>query len=85
VTGNGYWAYAGYTLPASLTVFGRYEVTNTDTDADRSGNRRFVLGSVLPVNLPEYLRFAAEYTLDRPRPTGSNKRHGLTAEMMLNF
>lgn len=86
VTGNGYWGYAGYTLPQqAFTLFGRYEVTRPNTDVSRSGNRRLVLGGVLPINVPEYLRFAAEYTLDQPRPTGSHNRNGVTAEAMLNF
>ena len=85
VTGSGYWAYAGYTLPMSLTLFSRYEYVDPNRDVTRNENRRFVFGSVLPVNLPEYLRFAAEYTLDSPRATGANKSHGLAAEAMLNF
>ena len=85
ITGTGYWAYAGYTFPETLTLFGRYEFVDPNRDVARSENRRFVFGSVLPVSLPEYLRFAAEYTLDNPRAAGSHKRHGITAEAMLNF
>lgn len=86
VTGNGFWGYAGYTFPtASLTAFGRYEYVNSNKDVANSGNIRYVLGGVLPWNLPEYLRMTAEYTLDNPRPTAGLKRHGLTIEGMLNF
>ena len=86
VTGNGFWGYAGYTFPSSsLTTFGRYEYINSNKDIANSGNARYVLGGVLPVSLPEYLRLAAEYTLDKPRETSGLKRHGLTLEVALAF
>ena len=85
VKGSGFWGYAGYTLPSTLTVFGRYDNVNSNSDVPNSGNDRVTLGGVLPVNLPEYLRFAAEYTLDLPRATGAQKRHGLTLQLMMNF
>lgn len=85
VTGTGWWGYAGYTLPSELTLFGRYEFVDTNRDASGFGNERIMFGGVLPVNLPEYLRLAAEYTFDNPRPTGANNRHGVAAEVMLNF
>ena len=58
---------------------------NSNSNVPNSGNDRVTLGGVLPVNLPEYLRFAAEYTLDLPRATGAQKRHGLTLQLMMNF
>ncbi len=86
VTGNGYWGYGGYTFPSSsLTTFGRYEVVNSDRDIANSGNTRYVLGGVLPFNIPEYFRLATEYTLDVPRESGGLKRHGLTLEVALAF
>lgn len=81
----GYWVYAGYTLPISLTAFGRFEFVDSNRDVAGSGNRRYVVGTVFSVNLPEYLRFAAEYTLDDPRAAGGLKRHGTTVEAMINF
>ena len=85
VNGWGAWGYAGYTFPNTLTAFGRFDYVNSNSDVANTGNTRFVLGSVLPVNLPEYLRMAAEYTLDNPHASGGLKRHGLTLEAMLNF
>lgn len=85
MTGTGYWVYGGYTLPSSLTVFSRYEVVNPNTDVDGEGNVRWALGGVLPVNIPEYVRLAAEYTLDMPRASGSTKVHGLGIELMFAF
>lgn len=86
LTGSGYWAYGGYTFKESaLTLFGRYEVVDANRDFANGGNTRFVVGSVLPVNLPEYLRLAAEYTLDTPRGSGGMKTHGVALQLMLNF
>ncbi len=85
MSGSGYWLYGGYTLPNSLTMFGRYEFVDTNRDVANQGNKRFVLGSVLPISLPEYLRLGAEYTLDIPRATGALKKHGAALEVMFNF
>ncbi len=85
MSGAGYWLYGGYTLPNSLTMFGRYEFLDTNKDVANQGSKRFVLGSVLPVSLPEYLRLAAEYTLDVPRASSGLKKQGAALEVMLNF
>jgi hypothetical protein len=85
ITGSGFWGYAGYTFPSSLTAFGRYEYVDSNKDVANSGNVRYAIGSVLPVNLPEYLRLAAEYTLDAPRPTNSLKKHAFIVQALLNF
>jgi hypothetical protein len=85
VNGWGAWGYAGYTFPNALTAFGRLDYVNSNRDVANTGNTRYVFGSVLPVNLPEYLRLAAEYTLDNPHAPASLKRNGFTLEAMLNF
>lgn len=85
ITGQGFWGYVGFTFPNSMTTFGRYEYLDTNKDISNSGNRRYVLGAVLPISLPEYLRMAAEYTLDDPRAKDGLKRHGISVEAMLNF
>ena len=85
MTGSGYWAYGGYTFPSALTVFSRYEFVNPNTEGSNAGSTRFVLGGVLPVSLPEYLRIATEYTLDTPRAAGGSKRHGFALEMLFSF
>ena len=93
INGLGYFLYGGYTFQKRgtaddpgmpLTVFGRYEYADQNTDVSNDANRRFVAGGVLPVTLPEYLRLALEYTLVAPQG-GGPKQHGLAAEMMLNF
>lgn len=93
VRGVGYGVYGGYTFRAGgaeaesgtpLTLFGRYEYGDRNTKIADNANRRFVAGGVLPVNIPEYLRMALEYTYDFPQGAGL-KRHGLTAELMINF
>jgi hypothetical protein len=93
VTGFGYWLYAGYSIGLKsggddagnpLTLFGRYEFLDPNTDVAANAKRRLVAGWVLPLLRPEYLRAALEYGLDFPQG-GAPKRHGLTAELMLNF
>lgn len=84
--GYGYWASGHYLVPGpALTVFGRYEFVDPDTRAGQNGTRRFVLGSVLPVSLPEYLRAALEFRTDRPQDPGVPRRSALAAQLMLSF
>ncbi len=85
--GLGYWFSGQYMFPeaASLTLFGRYERVDPNTDVDNDANGRWVLGGVLPVGLPEYLRLALEGAVDVPQLSGAPKKYGLTAEVMLNF
>lgn len=84
--GFGYWGQAQYMIPPhSVTLFGRWEFADPDTDVDDNANRRFVFGGVVPLNLPEYLRLALEYALDFPQGPGSKNTNGFMAEMMLNF
>jgi hypothetical protein len=87
-TALGYWAYGGYSIPVRQflwTLYGRYEFLDPNTDVAGDGSKRFVFGTVLPVNLPEYLRLAVEYAHDLKQAAAAPKRNGLTAEVMLNF
>ncbi len=93
VSGLGYWVYGGYTLrkggadaegSTPLTLFGRYEYADPNSDVSNNAKTRFLFGGVLPVSMPEYLRLALEYTLTTPQG-GGLKQHGLSTELMLNF
>jgi hypothetical protein len=97
VKGLGYWFYGGYTFNkpeaekdtteaqgADLTLYGRYEYLDPNTDLSDNAARRFVVGAVLPVNLPEYIRLAVEYAHDFPQGAAL-KNNAVTAELMLNF
>ncbi|MDZ4863780.1 MAG: hypothetical protein SGJ01_10075 [Gemmatimonadota bacterium] len=85
--GLGYWFSGQYVVPnSSLTFYGRYEFVDPDRDASNDGNRRYVLGGVLPVNLPEYLRLNLELWRDDPQSgTGGIAQNNLAAELMLAF
>jgi hypothetical protein len=52
-----------------------------DDDADR----RIAFGSVLPLNLPEYLRVGTEYFHDFPQGEDVPNRDGVAAEVLLAF
>lgn len=86
ISGVGYWVTGQYMFKqSSLAVFGRYEFVDPNTDVADNGTTRFVLGGVMPIGLPEYLRFALEGALDSPQNAALPKRTALTAELMLNF
>ena len=85
--GYGYWFSGQYVVPnSSLTFYGRYEFVDPDADASDDATRRYVLGSLLPVNLPEYLRLNVEFWRDNPQDgTGGVAQNNLAAEVMLTF
>ena len=84
--GSAYWFSGQFTMPAtSLTLFSRYEFLDPDTDTSDDALRRVLLGGVLPVNLPEYLRLGLEVLLDNPQSAAGAKRRALAAEVMLTF
>jgi hypothetical protein len=86
ISGNAYWLYGGYTVkPTYWTIYGRYESLDPNRTLSDDGLRRFVLGSVLPVNVPEYLRLGLEYFLDTPQGPGALKRQGVNAEVHVAF
>ena len=44
-----------------------------------------MLGGVLPVNVPEFMRLALEYRHDRPQGSGTPRRNAIAAQFMLTF
>lgn len=81
----GYWVSGQYFVAkAPLALFGRFEFHDPDTEVPDDANRRVVLGAVLPINLPQYLRWAVEYRLDIPQG-GAPKTNNLATEFRLNF
>ena len=85
LSGNGYWLSGTYTAKSYLSVYGRYEVLDTDSDTSDDALRRIVLGGVLPFNVPEYFRFGLEYFRDMPELSGSPRRNGVAAELRFAF
>ncbi len=84
--GVGYWFQGAYMFSkSSFTLFGRYEYLDPNTDVANNANHRYVLGGVVPLGLPEYLRLALEGTLDSPQASGAPKKYGVSAQVMLNF
>jgi cytochrome c5 len=86
--GVGTWVSGQYTFSRAaetpLTVFGRFEYDDPDTDVSDDASRRVVLGSVLPLNVPQYLRLALEYRRDMPQG-GLPKTNNIIGEIWLNF
>ncbi len=86
LSGNGYWLYGGYTVkPTYWTLYGRYEFLDPNRALSDDALRRIVLGSVLPVNVPEYLRLGLEYFFDTPQGAGALNRQGVRAEFHIAF
>ena len=86
--GLGYWLSGQYTLAngtePGLTLFGRYEHVNPNTAEANLANRRLVAGAVLPISLPQYLRWALEYRRDFPQG-GRPKTNAISTQLWLNF
>lgn len=86
LSGSGYWLYGGYTIkPTFWTVYSRYELLDPNRGQSDDALRRIVLGSVLPVNVPEYLRLGFEYVLDKPQGSGALRRHAARGQVHVAF
>ncbi|MEO7964542.1 MAG: hypothetical protein ABIT38_11630, partial [Gemmatimonadaceae bacterium] len=86
LTGSAYWFTGQYSVPKSnLTFFGRYEALDPNRDVTDDAIRRVVFGSVLPVNVPEYIRLGIEYFREMPQLGASPRRHGLALEVQMTF
>lgn len=85
-TGSALWLSGQYYVPRIFwTVYGRYEFLDPDRDASDDALRRIVVGSVLPVNVPEYIRLGLEYFRDIPQLSDLPRRQGIAAEMQIAF
>ena len=86
ISGNGYWLYGGYTVkPTFWTLYGRYEAVDPNRSLSDDALKRVVLGTVLPVNVPEYLKLTLEYFRDAPQGTGMFIRQGARGEIHIAF
>lgn len=86
LSGLGYWASGQYYIPnRALAVYGRYEVSDPDRDVSGDATGRIVLGGVLPLTLPEYLRINLEYSLRNPQLAGVPSTHNAAAALRLTF
>lgn len=84
--GMGYWVEGQYTFPkkSNFTLYGRFEFLDPNTSASDDANRRYLVGAMLPVTLPQYLRAALEYHLDQPQG-GLPKTNAVAAQLLLFF
>lgn len=86
MSGTAYWFSGSYTLPRRYwTVYSRYERLDPDRDARDQTLHRLVVGSALPVTLPEYLRLGVEYVRDAGTFTAAPRRQGVNVEALLAF
>lgn len=83
--GLGYWVSGQYYMPdVPLVLFGRYEHVDPNTQVSNDAASFVDLGTVLPINLPQYLKATLEYRMTSPQG-GLAKTHDLIAELQLNF
>lgn len=83
--GVGYWVSGQYFMPdVPLVLFGRFEHVDPNTSQANDAVSFFDLGTVLPINLPQYLRATVEYRLTSPQG-GLAKTNDLLAELQFNF
>jgi hypothetical protein len=84
--GMGYWVEADYTFTkkSNFTLYGRYEFLDPNTSTASDGNRRYLVGALLPVTVPQYLRAGLEYHLDQPQG-GAPKTNAFAVQLLLFF
>jgi hypothetical protein len=82
--GWGVWGSAMYNFPQSflkvpLAVQGRYEYVNRDSDVRGNAIYRYLIGAVLPMTDPYYLRLRLEFNHDHPT-SGSGDVNGVRVQ-----
>ncbi len=82
--GWGYWGSAMYNFPQTflhvpLAIQGRYEYVNRDRDLAGNAVRRYVVGAVLPVTDPYYMRLRLEFNHDHPN-NGAGDLNGVRVQ-----
>lgn len=84
--GMGFWVEGQYTFPkkSNFTLYGRFEFLDPNTSTSNDANRRYLVGAMLPVTLPQYMRATVEYHLDQPQG-GAPKTNAFAAQVLLFF
>lgn len=86
IKGNGYWVSGQYYIPrSSLAVYGRFEHADPNTSAADDAATQYVLGGIVPLTLPEYLRLNLEWALRKPQAPGAGSTNSLSAALSLTF
>lgn len=86
LSGTGYWVSGAYTVPKNYaTLYGRYELLDPDRNASNDAIKRIVFGTVIPFNVPEYMRFGVEYFRDLPPEAIGPRRNTVAAELRFAF
>jgi hypothetical protein len=89
IDGKGYWVEVAkyWSKQHDFTLFGRYDVTDPDTDIDDNTRTQGTLGFVVPV-ADWHVRWALEYRTIKQEDTGTGdsfNEQQVVAEMMVNF
>lgn len=83
--GYGVWVSGQYYMPNTpLVLFGRFEHVDPNTDVANDAVSFVDVGTVLPINLPQYLRATLEYRYGKPQG-GLPTTNDILAELQLNF
>ena len=86
IKGLGYWVSGQYLVPRTpLALYARYEFADPNKSVSSDGSTRVVLGGVLPLTLPEYLRLNVEYSLRTSQVAGASNMHTLATGLTLTF
>ena len=83
--GYGYWVSGQYyATEIPLVLFGRFEHVDPNTDLSNDAASFVDFGTVLPINLPQYLRATLEYRYTKPQG-GLPTTNDILGELQLNF
>ncbi len=86
LSGGGYWLGGAFIQPKSYwTTYGRFEFVDPNRDEADDGMHRAVIGSLLPVGAPQYLRVGLEYFVDSPQKSDEPRRQGMTLQLHVAF
>ncbi len=84
--GTSYWLQGQYTAKTQpLTLLGRYERLNPDENAIDASRKRYLVGAVLPISMPEYFRWSVEVFRDAYQSASTPQRNGFATRLQVAF
>ena len=86
ITGQAYFVGAQrFFRSSNLTLFGRFDLLDPDTDTGNNRSQAYTLGAVLPFGDPQHFRLALEGSIADAQNPATNNVNKVVLELMLNF
>lgn len=86
ITGQAFFLGAQrYFASNHLTLYGRFDLLDPNTDAVNDRRQAYTVGAVLPFGDPQFFRLSLEASMTDSQNPATNNVNKIVAELMINF